>query len=191
MSHRWSFPFFIRERRDLVVGHAASSQNAVWQSFVYLLLWFCDVFLFLLSKHQYCLHLNLQHDHFNGRNVHRASVKLLKRLEWTVFDKCIESPKRQKKKAQNRFIATGSRASCYTFLSFISKWALWNPQRCEKLLLWKRYVLEEIFTLGYANGVFRSGGSEEGFRCLPNADACKIPRLNCKHYNKNSRHFSF
>lgn len=38
-------------------------------------------FLFLLSKHQYCLHLNLQHDHFNGRNVHRASVKLLKRLE--------------------------------------------------------------------------------------------------------------
>lgn len=152
---------------------------------------FAMFFLFLLSKHQYCLHLNLQHDHFNGRNVHRASVKLLKRLEWTVFDKCIESPKRQKKKAQNRFIATGSRASCYTFLSFISKWALWNPQRCEKLLLWKRYVLEEIFTLGYANGVFRSGGSEEGFRCLPNADACKIPRLNSKHYNKNSRHFSF
>lgn len=98
MSHRWSFPFFIRERRDLVVGLAASSQNAVWQSLVYLLLWFCDVFLFLLSKHQYCLHLNLQHDHFNGRNVHRASVKLLKRLEWTVFDKCIESPKRQKRR---------------------------------------------------------------------------------------------
>lgn len=170
MSHCWSFLFFIWERRDLVLGLAASSQNAVWQSLVYLLLWFCDVFFVSPFEHQYCLHLNLQHDHFNGRNVHKASVKLPERLEWTVFDKCIESPKRQKK-AQNRFIATGSRASCYAVLSFISKWALWNPQRCEKLLLWKRYVLEEMFTLGYVNGVFRSGGSEEGFPCLPNPDA--------------------
>lgn len=171
MSHCWSFPFFIWERRDLVVGLTASSQNAVWQSLVYLLLWFCNfLFCFFFSfEHQYCLHLNLQHDHFNGRNVHKASVKLQERLEWTVFDKCIESPKRQKK-AQNRFIATGSRASCYAFLSFISKWALWNPQRCEKLLLWKRYVLEEMFTMGYVNDVYRSGGSEEGFPWHPNAD---------------------
>lgn len=129
---------------------------------------FC--FVFFSFEHQYCLHLNLQHDHFNGRNVHKASVKLQERLGWTVFDKCIESPKRQKKKAQNRFIATGSRASCYAFLSFISKWALWNPQRCEKLLLWKRYVLEEMFTMGYVNDVYRSGGSEEGFLWHPNAD---------------------
>lgn len=100
MSHCWSFPFFIWERRDLVVGLTASSQNAVWQSLVYLLLWFCNFFFcfFFSFEHQYCLHLNLQHDHFNGRNVHKASVKLQERLGWTVFDKCIESPKRQKKR---------------------------------------------------------------------------------------------
>lgn len=139
MSHCWSFPFFIWERRDLVVGLAASSQNDVWQSLVYLLLWFCNfLFLFFFSfEHQYCLHLNLQHDHFNGRNVHKASVKLQERLGWTVFDKCIESPKRQKK-AQNRFIATGSRASCYAFLSYfkvstLKSAAMWETSTLKTL----------------------------------------------------------
>lgn len=70
---------------------------AVTCLFIVVILQFFVLFFFSF-EHQYCLHLNLQRDHFNGRNVHKASVKLQERLGWTVFDKCIESPKRQKKR---------------------------------------------------------------------------------------------
>lgn len=78
---------------------------AVTCLFIVVILQFFGCFFFFSFEHQYCLHLNLQHDHFNGRNVHKASVKLQERLGWTVFDKCIESPKRQKKKRRKTVLS--------------------------------------------------------------------------------------
>lgn len=53
---------------------------AVTCLFIVVILQFFVLLFFFSFEHQYCLHLNLQHDHFNGRNVHKASVKLQERL---------------------------------------------------------------------------------------------------------------